>query len=163
MNRIIVVSVVLLVVFLSGCVQSDINSINDLAASINSHIKNGDEYYNSSATNTNSNYFSQAQAQSKSASDEYSMAQASAQTALTSAKNANDAVIVDYMENVILELQAKMNATSQLNTAITLLQTNSTENANTHLSQANSYMNSAMQYRNNRDEIVRQNPNKFKQ
>lgn len=163
MNRIIVVAVVLLVVTLSGCVQADISNINDLTASINSHMKNGDEYYNSSAANTNYNYFSKALSDSNSASGEYSMAQTSAQTALTSAQNANDDVLIDYVQNAILEIQAKLNATSELNQAIELLQKNDTEGANTHLFEANEYMNSALQYRSNRDEIVKKNPSKFKQ
>lgn len=162
MNRIFVVAIILLTVFLSGCIQSDINNINDMSSSINSHLKKGDEYFNQSAINTNRMAFSQALADSQSASDEYALAQTSAQTALNSAKNANDGIFIDYTQNALLEIQAKINATSELNTAIKLLQTDQTSSANVHLMAANNYMANAMEYKENRDEIVRQNPTKFK-
>lgn len=162
MKRIIVVAVVLLVVFLSGCIQSDVNNINDLAGTINSHLKKGDDYYNKSATGANRLSLSQALTDSNSASDEYSLAQTSAQTALASAKNINDGIYIDYMQNALLEIQAKLNATSELNSAIKLLQNNQTSSANVHLDSANSYMVKAMDYKNNRDDIVKQNPSKFK-
>lgn len=162
MNRILVVAVILAVVFLSGCIGSDISNINDMASSINSHLKKGDDYYNRSAINTNRLSLNQALTDSNSARDEYSLAQTSAQTALNSAKNANDGIFIDYVQNALLEIQAKMNATSELNTAIKLLQNNQTTSANTHLLAANDYMNRAQQYKANRDEIVKQNPTKFK-
>lgn len=162
MNRIIIVAVILLIVFLSGCIQSDISNINDMASSINSHLKKGDDYYNRSALNTNRMVLSQALTDCKSANDEYSMAQTSAQTALTSAKNSNDGVFIEYIQYSVLEIQAKLNATSELNTAIKLLQNNQTSSANDHLESANSYMNSALKYKTNRDDIVKQNPDKFK-
>src|SRR5690606_19921018 len=96
------------------------------------------------------------------ANDEYSSAQTSAQTALNSAKNSNDGIYIEYMQNVLLEIQAKLNATSELKTAIILLQNNQTSSANTHLGEANDYMNHALQYKKNRDTIVNQNPTKFK-
>ncbi len=162
MNRIIVVAVLLLTVFLSGCIQSDISNINDMAVSVNDHLKKGDEYYNQSAYNANHMILSQAMTQSTNANNEYSSALAFAQTAYNSAKNANDGIFMDYLQNVINELQAKINATSELKKAITLLQTNETPSANSHLGTANDFMSKAMQYKKNRDEIVNQNPNKFK-
>lgn len=162
MNRILVIALVLATVFLSGCVQSDISNINDMALSINNHMKKGDDYYNQSATNTNKMLLSQALTDSKNANDEYTLAQTSAQTALTSAKNFNDGIYIDYVQNALLEVQAKLNATSELKTAITLLQNNQTSSANQHLLVANDYMTKALQYQKNREDIVNQNPNKFK-
>lgn len=162
MKRIIIVAVILTTVLLSGCIQSDINTINDMASSINSHLKKGDEYYNLSATNTNRMSLNQALTQCQNANDEYSSAQTSAQTALNSAKNSNDGVYIDYMQNVLLEIQAKLNATSELKTSILLLQDNQTSSANSHLGNANDYMAKALQYKKNKDNIVNQNPTKFK-
>jgi hypothetical protein len=162
MNRLIIISVVLAIVFLSGCVQSDVSSINDMTISINNHLKKGDEYYNQSATNTNKLNLNQALKDANNANTEYSSAQASAQTALNSAKNSNDGIYIDYIQNALFEIQAKLNATSELKTAITLLDSNGTSSANNHLSLANDFMDKALQYKKNRDEIVKQNPNKFK-
>lgn len=162
MNRIFVVAVVLLVVFLSGCIQSEISSINDMSSTVNVHMKKGDEYYNQSAINANRMSLSQALTDSNNAKDEYSLAETSAQTALDSAKSVNDAVFIEYIQYALLEIQAKSNATRELNTAIKLLQTNQTTSANTHLISANNYMNQALQFKADRAEVMRQNPTKFK-
>ena len=162
MKRILIIALILATVFLSGCVQSDISNINDMSISINNHLKKGDDYYNQSAANANRMILSQALADSKNANNEYSSAYTSAQTALTSAKNLNDGIYIDYIQNALLEIQAKLNATSELKTAISLLQNNETLSANTHLGTANDFMTKALQYKKNRDDIVKQNPGKFK-
>jgi hypothetical protein len=133
-----------------------------MSISINNHLKKGDEYYNQSASNTNKMLLSQALTDSKNANDEYSLAQTSAQTALNSAKNSNDGIFIDYVQNALLEIQAKLNATSELKTAITLLQNNQTTSANEHLGAANDFMTKSLQYKKNREDIVNQNPSKFK-
>lgn len=161
-NKIMIVAVVMLAVFLSGCIQSDITNINEMAISVNNHIKKGDEYYNQSATDVNKMLLQQALSECNNASNEYSQAQTSAQSAYNSAKNANDGVFMEYLQNVLNEIQAKLNATSELKTAINLLQTNETSSGNMHLQEANDYMDKALQYKKNREDIVRLNPAKFK-
>ena len=66
------------------------------------------------------------------------------------------------MQNVINEIDAKLNATSELKTAITYLQTNDTVNANEHIGNVNTFMNNAVQFNNLRQQIVQQNSAKFK-
>lgn len=161
-NRIIVVAVLVLVVFMSGCVQSDVSNINDMSISINNHLKNGDQYYNQSASDANKMVLNQALSECNNATNEYSSAQTSAQTAYNSAKNSNDGIFMDYLQNALNEIQAKLNATTELKTAINLLQTNETTSANNHLAAANDYMAKAQQSQKNRDDIVNQNPSKFK-
>lgn len=162
MYRIVIVAVILITVFLSGCIQSDISNINDMSISINDHLKKGDEYYNQSADNTNKMILTQALKDAESAIIEYTSAQTSAQTALNSAKNSNDGIFIEYIQNAIYEIQAKLNATSELKTAINLLQNNDTYNANSHLGSANDFMSKALIYKKNREDIVKQNPGKFK-
>lgn len=162
MNRILVFAVVLLVVFLSGCIQSDINNINDMSSNVNVHMKKGNEYYNKAAVNANQMVLDQALVDCNSANEEYGQAETSAQTALNSARNANDAIFVEYLDNALLEIQAKLNATKELNHAIRFLQLNQPTSANSHLNAANNYMNQALEFKAEREEIVRQNPAKFK-
>lgn len=161
-NWIILVAVLTLTVFLSGCIQSDVSNINDMSISINNHLKKGDEYYNQSANDANKMYLNQALSECNNASTEYNSAQTSAQSAYNSAKNSNDGIFMDYIQNALNEIQAKLNATTELKTAINLLQINQTSSANSHLSVANDYMNKALQYQKNREDIVKQNPSKFK-
>ncbi|MGO9387180.1 MAG: hypothetical protein ACLPWD_03930 [Methanobacterium sp.] len=163
LNQVIVVAVVTLVIIVSGCVTSDVSNINAQATNINNHVKNGDHYYNESASNTNKYLLAQALTEENNASTEYNQAQTAAQAAYNSAQDSNDAIFVEYLQNILYEVQAKLNATSELKTAITDLENNDTSDANDHLATANNYMNNALTYENNSENIVNQNPSKFQQ
>jgi hypothetical protein len=66
------------------------------------------------------------------------------------------------MQSVLNEIDAKINATNELKTAIPYLQDNDTINANIYSSDANGYMDDATTFNNQRENIVKQNPTKFK-
>ena len=66
------------------------------------------------------------------------------------------------MQYVLDEIDAKLNATNELKTAIPYLQDNDTVNANDHIGNANQFMDIAIQFNDKREEIVKQNPSKFK-
>jgi hypothetical protein len=163
LNQLIVVSVVTLVIIVSGCVTTDVSNINAQAININNHVKNGDQYYNESASNTNQLLLAQALTEDNNASNEYNQAQTAAQAAYNSAQDSNDAIFVEYLQNILYEVHAKLNATSELNTTITDLENNDTSDANDHLAVANNYMNNALTYENISETIVNQNPTKFQQ
>lgn len=154
--------VIILTIFLSGCITSDVGKMNDMAISINNHLKKGDNYYNLSATNTNKQQYSQALSECNNASYEYGLAQTTAKEAYNIAKNSQIPTYIDYMQNVIFELEAKLNATAELKNTINFLQNNQTSQANNSMDLANSFMEKAMEYQKNREEIVNQNPSKFK-
>ncbi len=61
-------------------------------------------------------------------------------------QNSNDTVYVNYMQYVLNEIDAKLNATSELKTAIPYLMDNDTINANNHLGNANGFMNKATRF-----------------
>ena len=161
-RKILIIAIILLTVFLGGCIQTDISNINEMAISINNHINRGDEYYNQSAADTNKLSYIKALSECDNATAEYNLAQTSAQTAFNSAKNSKDNVFIEYMQNVIYEIEAKLNATTELKNAIKYLQTNQTSIANDHLQQANANMDRAVKFKNIRLDIVKQNPSKFK-
>ncbi len=161
-NKIIIVSVVTLVIIVSGCINSDVGNINAQATNINNHVKTGDQYYNQSASDTNKQQFTPALTESNNANNEYTQAQTAAQSAYNSAQNSNDAIFVEYLQNILYEVQAKLNATTELKTSINYLKNNDSSNGNQHLTTANNYMNKALQYENNSQEIINQNPSKFK-
>jgi hypothetical protein len=161
-KKMLILTVVTFTIFLSGCIQSDVGKMNDMAISINNHLKRGDNYYNLSASDTNKELYSQALSECNNASYEYGLAQNTAKEAYNSAKNSQDPTYIDYMQNVLFELEAKLNATSELKNSIELLQKNQTSQANNRMAQANSYMEKALEYQKNREQIVDQNPSKFK-
>lgn len=161
-NKIVILVVMTFVIFFSGCIQSNTSQIDGLSSTINSHIKNGDQYYNNSAKAANQFQYNTALSYCNNASSEFNLAQTSAKQGLTYAQNSNDTVYVNYMQNVVNELDAKINATDELKTAISYLQDNDTVNANTHIGNANDLMNNAVQFNNLRQQIIQQNPTKFK-
>ncbi len=161
-NKIVILVVMTIVIFLSGCIQSNTSQIDALSSTINSHIKNGDQYYNSSGKAVNQFQYSTALSYCNNASSEFNLAQKSAKQGLTYAENSNDTVYINYMQDVVNELDAKINATEELKTAISYLQDNDTVNANIHIGNTNDLMNNAVQFNNLRLQILKDNPTKFK-
>jgi hypothetical protein len=66
------------------------------------------------------------------------------------------------MELTLQELDAKINATTELKMAIPLFKGNDTTSANEHVDLANQYMRSSQEFKIQKQNIVKQNPNKFK-
>lgn len=161
-NKFVILIVITFVVFFSGCIESNISQIDALSSTINSHIKNGDQYYNNTGKAVNQFQYSTALNYCNNATLEFNTAQTSAKQGLNYAQNSNDTVYINYMQNVVNELDNKINATEELKTAISELQTNDTVNANIHIGNANDYMNNAIQFNNLRQQIIQQNPTKFK-
>lgn len=161
-NKILILFIMVLVVALSGCISSDASNIDGLAPSINSHLKSGDIMYNQSAIDVNQFKYTRALAECNNATSEFNSAKSSANSGLSYAKNSNDNVYVNYMQYVVSELDAKLNATTELETAISYLQKNDSVNANNHITLANGYMDKSTEYKTERDNIVLQNPSKFK-
>jgi hypothetical protein len=159
-NKILILSIVVLVVFLSGCIGSSTSNID--ATSINSHLKSGDASFNQAANATNKFQYDEALTDCSNALSDFNLAESSAKTGLKYAQDSNDNIYVNYMQYVISELDAKINATTELKTAIPYLQENDTVNANTHISLSNGYMDKAIEFKTDRDNLVLQNPSKFK-
>lgn len=163
MRKIILIFVlVILTVSLSGCLGTQVTQIEQLTDTINDHITSGDSYFNQAATSTNNYQYETAQSQVDNASSNFNMARTSTQEALIYAKNLQDQVYITYMQITLQELDAKINATNELKVAIPLFSRNDTKTGNTHVDLANGYMDTSLEYQKQRDDIVQQNPTKFK-
>lgn len=160
-NKIIIIVVLAVIVSISGCIQSDTSQINGVSPTINTHLKNGDADFNNAVVNTNNIQYVQALTNCESATTEYNLALSSAQQASTYAADSNDPVLVNYMNLVTSEINAKLNATSQLQIAISYLAQNDTVDANIHISEANELMVNATEFSTQRNTIIKQNPTKF--
>lgn len=156
-----VVLLVLLVPF-CGCIQSDVNNIEQLIPQINSHLQKGDEYYNQSATNLNSMEFNSALQNADSAYSELNLARSSASQALTYAQNSNDSVFIKYLQLALYQIDAKLNATTDLKTAAQLFQAGNNTSANLKVRSANAQMESALEFQDEMEKLVNLNPSKFK-
>jgi len=162
MKRIHFISLLILIVAVSGCITSGNSSINQLAPQINDHIKKGDAYFNESAVAANSFKLDDALSKCELAADEYSSARDLASEALGHAKDTGDPVVVNYIELLINELEAKLNATYHLRNAIQMFTLNDTESGNSNIELANGYMLSAKEFERKRQEIVNKNPEIFR-
>ncbi|WBF08784.1 hypothetical protein [Methanothermobacter thermautotrophicus] len=161
MKRIHFIILLILVVAVSGCINSGNGSINQLVPEINDHIKKGDSYFNESAIAANSFKLDEALSKCELAASEYRSARDLASEALGYARNGADPIIVNYLEILVSELDAKINATIELKNAIQMLSINETENGNSNIEMANSYMRTAKELESERMEIVKKNPEKF--
>ncbi|MDI9614171.1 hypothetical protein [Methanothermobacter sp.] len=162
MKRIYLMALLLLTVSVSGCITSGNSSINQLTPQINDHIKKGDTYFNESALAANSFKLDEALSKCELAESEYSSARNLASEALGHAKDAGDPIVVNYIELLVSELEAKLNATYQLKNAIQMFTLNDTESGNSNIELANGYMLSAKEFERKRQEIVNKNPERFR-
>lgn len=161
-NKFIILGIVTLIIFLSGCIQSDASKIDGLSTTINSHLKKGDDFYNNAGYDTNKYLYDLALKNCDNATSEFTQARNYADEGLTYAKNSNDTVYMNYMQNVVNEIDAKMNATNELKAAIPYLSDNDTSNANSHIGDANAFMDDAKNFNSIREQMVKDNPSKFK-
>lgn len=147
---------------ISGCTQSDITKIDQLAPQINSHLQKGDNYYNESAKDLNNHDINSSLSNVDSAFSEYNSARTLTSQALSYAQSSQDKVYIQYLQLVLSEIDAKLNATSELRTAGQLFQADENETANTNLGSANTMMVNAQKFQEQKDQLVKQNPDKFK-
>ena len=161
-NKIIILGIVVIIIFFSGCIQSDSSKIDGVSTSINTHLKSGDGDYNNAGTDANKFLYSKGLKEIDNASSEFNLAKSFASQSFTYAQNSNDTIYINYMQSVLNEIDAKINATNELKTAIPYLMDNDTVNANIHIGNANGFMNKATTFNDQRENIVKQNPTKFK-
>ena len=161
-NKLIPLIVLMLVVALSGCIQSDASNVNSLSSTINDHLKTGDSSFNKAASDLNKYSYESASTSCNNALSEFNSAKASAQQGLTYAQNSKDDVLIQYMQFTVSEIDARVNATFELQQAINYLKKNDTLSGNPHVTLANQYMDTSMDYKTRKDNLVKQNPSKFK-
>ncbi len=156
------VMLILSIVAISGCIQSDASNINGLSSTINDHLKKGDDYYNKAALDSNKYDLDNASSNVNNALIEFNSAKSSVQQALNYAQSSKDSVYIEYMQNAVVEVDARVNATLELQQAINYFEQKDSVTGNNHILLANQYMDRSIQYKVKNDNIVQQNPSKFK-
>lgn len=152
----------ILITFIFGCIESDINNIEQLTPQINDHMMKGDDYYNQAAEELNNFRTENAIENSNLATNEFNLARSSASEALVYAQNSQDDVLIKYLDLTILEIDAKLNATSELRSAAQFFQARRIDAGNQNLVLANQLMQEALTYQEQKEALVNQNPDKFK-
>ena len=160
--KLIIFIVVLLIISASIVfIDSSMDNINQSMPSISEGIVQGDKDYNESVELLNSRYFYDANDKAISAGDNYN----------NSLKKLNDIkdkfnkdlneVHKDYIDAAINELELKLRAVDELKESIYYLQNYYNYTGSTHGTQANELMYDAVEYQNQRNGIVQENPDLF--
>ena len=160
--KLIIFIVVLLIISVSIVfIDSSMDNINQSMPSISDGIVQGDKDYNESVELLNSRYFNDANDKAISAGDNYN----------NSLKKLNDIkdkfnkdlneVHKEYIDAAINELELKLKAVDELKESIYYLQNYYNYTGSTHGTQANELMYDALQYQNQRNGMVQENPDLF--
>ena len=161
-SKLVIVILIISIVALSGCIQSDVGKINDLSSKINQNLKNGDNYYNKAANDINIYSLDSAATNCDNALSEFKQAKSSADQGLQYAENTNDSVFINYMKYSIAEIELRINATQELKEAVPLLELKNNTTGNLHVNLANQLMEQSLEYKSKKDNLVKNNPGKFK-
>lgn len=150
------------VIAFSGCVQSDSSNINGLSSNINNDLKNGDNNYNQAVKDLNAFSYISASTNCNNALSNFNSAKALATQGLSYAQDSKDNILINYMQLTVSEIDSRVNATLELQQAISYLQKNDTIDGNQHAASANNFMDASVNFQKQQEDIVNQNPSKFK-
>lgn len=164
MNKkiIIVVVVLLATVCISGCIKTPMDNINDIIPNLSQSIESGDLNYNEAVQYSNNQNYVVAEEKAQTASGNFLDAQNKILEIKKYDENINDTLYLQYIDLVQEELNLKQNATANLQLGIQAFKNGNKTLANEYISKANNIMNQAISIQNQRDNLVKNNPNKFK-
>ena len=160
--KLIIFIVVLLIISASIVfIDSSMDNINQSMPSISEGIVQGDKDYNESVELLNSRYFNDANDKAVSAGDNYNNSLKNLKDIKDKfGKDLND-VHKEYIDTTINELELKLKAVDELKESIYYLQNYYNYTGSTHGTQANELMYDALQYQNQRNGMVQDNPDLF--
>ncbi len=157
---------ILVLLFLSAAIffiDSSMDSINKTMPSISDSIVDGDNDYNEAVQLVNDKSFYEAKNKAISAGDNYNNSLNKLDDIRNNYSSDINEVQKDYIDTVIMELELKINAVDNLKEAIGCFELNSNYTGTSYASQANDLIYNAVEYQQQRDEIVKNNSDLFKQ
>ncbi|MDL2270686.1 hypothetical protein LJC03_02640 [Methanobrevibacter sp. OttesenSCG-928-I08] len=162
-NKLVFCIVLILTIFVSGCINSPLDNINEIMPEINDQIVKGDEYYNDAITALNSKNYAEADTKANSASNEFRKAKDNVLETNKYYEGLNETIYIEYLNLLQDEINLKYNASSNLLLASKSFNNNDITNGNNYAQIANSKMNEAINIQNERNQIVINNPELFKE
>ena len=160
--KLIIFIVVLLIISASIVfIDSSMDNINQSMPSISEGIVQGDKDYNESVELLNSRYFNDANDKAISAGDNYNNSLKKIHDIKDKFNKDLNEVHKDYIDAAINELELKLKAVDELKESIYYLQNYYNYTGSTHGTQANELMYDAVEYQNQRNGIVQENPDLF--
>ena len=160
--KIIIFIVVLLLISVAIVyVDSSLDNINESMPKISDSIVQGDKDYNESVDLLNTKYFEQSREKAISAEENYNDSLHSLQSIKDKYYKDLNEVHQDYIDTTINELELKLKAVSNLKDAIYYLEMYENYTGSAYGSDANEIMYDALNYQNERNEIVQNNSELF--
>ncbi len=160
---IIFVAVLLVISAAIVLIDSSVDSINKTMPDISSSIVEGDADYNEAVQLVNDKYYSNSMDKAISAGNNFN----DSLNKLKDIKNEYSSDINDvqneYIDTVIKELELKIQAVDKLKESIECFEVYSNYTGTNYASEANDLIYEATKYQDQRDTIVKENPDLFKQ
>lgn len=160
---IIFVAVLLVISAAIVLIDSSVDSINKTMPDISSSIVEGDADYNEAVQLVNDKYYSDSMDKAISAGNNFN----DSLKKLKDIKNEYSSDINDvqneYIDTVIKELELKIQAVDKLKESIECFEVYSNYTGTNYASEANDLIYEATKYQDQRDTIVKENPDLFKQ
>ena len=129
---------------------------------ISDSIVSGDKDYNDAVLLVNEKSYDESMVKAESAGNHYNDSIKKLRDIETKFSSDINDVQKDYIDTVIKELDLKLQAVDKLKMSIDCFAVNSNYTGTNYASEANDLIYEANQYQNERDAIVRDNPNLFK-
>jgi len=165
MNKkiIIVIIVLLATVSISGCIKTPMDNINNIIPSLSNNIETGDINYNKAVSYLNLHKYELAEEHIQTSSNNFLEAKNKMLEINKYIENINDTLYLQYISLIEEELDLKENATSNLQLAIQKFKQGDKLAANNYVNTANKIMNQGISVQNQRNNLVKNNPEKFKE
>ena len=144
-------------------IDSSVDSINKTMPDISDSIVKGDSDYNEAVQLVNDKYYDNSMSKAISAGNNYNESLHKLQDIKTEFSQDINDVQNEYIDTVITELELKIQAVDKLKEAIECFEVYSNYTGTNYASEANDLIYEATTYQNQRDTIVKDNPDLFKQ
>ncbi|MCC7554008.1 MAG: hypothetical protein KO202_05930 [Methanobacteriaceae archaeon] len=164
MNNKLVLCIVLFgTILVSGCINSSIDNINEIMLEISNGIVEGDNYYNESVSAINSKHFDDADRKANLAIKKFTKSKKNILETNKYYEGVNQTIYIEYLNLLEDEIDLKNNASSNLLLASQEYENKDIQAGNSYSQIANSKMNEAVEIQNQRNNIVEDNPDLFKE
>lgn len=157
---------IIVLIFISGAIvliDSSVDSMNKTMPEISDLIVSADKDYNEAVDLINDKRFDEAMSKADSAGNSYNNSLNKLQDIKSNYSSDINDVQKEYIDTVIDELHLKIRAVDKMKEAIECFKVNSNSTGTGYAGEANELIYEALQYQNQRDSIVNDNPKLFKQ
>lgn len=160
-NKIVIIGVLIAVVFVSGCINTEMDNLNKIVNDLSDDIISGDTNYNNAINSLNSKDYTNAESSIFNASTSYTNSYNTVLEAIKDAERLNNTIYANYLNIVKSEIQLKLNATNQLQLAVQSYKSGGVEDGNSYSDKASVTMTQALIKQKERASIAKNNPDRF--